>query len=56
MRKKVCNMAYDIKDRIIAQLHCEELAELLEQQEHLYVDDTKFKNNGKMLCAWCFVT
>ena len=33
----------------------EELAELLKQQHHLYIDETSFKKNGKLQWAWCFV-
>ena len=32
-----------------------ELAEFLKQQEHLYIDETSFKKNGKLQWAWCFV-
>jgi transposase len=33
----------------------DELAELLEQQSHLNIDETSFKKNGKLQWAWCFV-
>ena len=32
-----------------------ELAEFLKQQEHLYIDETSLKKNGKLQWAWCFV-
>ena len=34
----------------------DELAELLKQQRHLYIDETSFKKNGKLQWAWCFVS
>ena len=33
----------------------EELAELLQRQYHLHIDETSFKKNGKLQWAWCFV-
>ena len=34
----------------------EELEELLKQQHHLHIDETRFKKNGKLQWAWCFVS
>jgi transposase len=33
----------------------EELEEFLKQQQHLHIDETSFKKNGKLQWAWCFV-
>jgi transposase len=33
----------------------EELEAFLKEQEHLYIDETSFKKNGKLQWAWCFV-
>jgi len=32
------------------------LAEFLKQQEHLYIDETSLKKNGKLQWVWCFVS
>lgn len=32
-----------------------ELAELLQTEEHLHIDETSFKKNGKLQWVWCFV-
>jgi len=44
--------------RISAALHPSyaELAEFLKQQEHLYIDETSLKKNGKLQWVWCFVS
>jgi hypothetical protein len=34
----------------------EELAGLLKHEEHLNIDETSFKKNGKLQWAWCFVS
>jgi len=34
----------------------DELAELLKQQRHLYIDEMSCKKNGKLQWAWCFVS
>ena len=34
----------------------DELAKFLKEQEHLYIDETSFKKNGKLQWAWCFVS
>jgi transposase len=49
-------LAKQIK-KVSAALHPSyaELAEFLKQQEHLYIDETSLKKNGKLQWAWCFV-
>jgi len=50
-------LAKQIK-KVSAALHPSyaELAELLKQQEHLNIDETSLKKNGKLQWAWCFVS
>jgi len=49
-------LAKQIK-KVSAALHpaYTELAEFLKQQEHLNIDETSLKKNGKLQWAWCFV-